>query len=66
MEVFVLMSHILYECDELLGVYHNESDAEFARDEYKRENEDHMFDQFSIERRVIGAAARADWETDNV
>ena len=61
MEVFVLMGHILYECDELLGVYYNESDAEFARDEYNRENENQMFDQFSIERRVIGASARAEW-----
>lgn len=60
MEVFVLMGHIHYECDELLGVYYNESDAEFARDEYNRENGDHMFDQFSIERRIIGASARVE------
>ena len=61
MERCVLMGRMDYECDELLGVYHTEADAEFARDEYKREQRDRdMFDGYSIERRVIGA--RAKWE----
>lgn len=60
MEVYVLMGHVHYECDELLGVYHTQADAEFARDEYKREVERDWFDGYSIERRVIGA--RAKWE----
>ena len=58
MEVYVLMGHVHYECDDLLGVYHSRYDAEFAQDEYIRENENHMFDEFSIERRVIGARAK--------
>ena len=61
MEVYVLMGHIHYECDYLLGVYHTQADAEYAQAEYERENvADHMFNGYSIERRVIGA--RAKWE----
>lgn len=61
MEVYVLMGHVHYESDELLGVYHTQADAEFARDEYKRgDDQAHWFNSYSIERRVIGA--RAKWE----
>ena len=66
MEVYVLMGyervlidmndHIRSGYSYLLGVYHTQSDAEFAREEYDRENGG--FDDYSIVRRVIGAKAK--------
>lgn len=58
MEVYVLLGGIDYEGESLLGVYHTQADAEFARDEYSR-NVDYDFDSYHIEHRVIGA--RAEW-----
>ena len=65
MKVYVLMGYLVDMNDHmrsgygyLLGVYHTQSDAEFAREEYDRENI--PFFEYEIERRVIGA--RAKWE----
>lgn len=56
MEVYVLLGSIAYEGDYLLGVYHTKEDAEFACNEYNRKHV--LYDNYSIQRRVIGAAAK--------
>lgn len=58
MEVYVLLGGIDYEGESLLGVYHTQADAEFARDEYDNRVSS-GFDSYDIEHRVIGA--RAEW-----
>jgi hypothetical protein len=63
MEVFVLFGCTRYEGSELLGVYHTLADAEFARDDI---NGRIQWDSYDIQRRVVGASARADWEAVNV
>jgi len=63
MEVFVLLGLTDYEGAELLGVYHTLADAEFARDVM---NKRIKWDGYEIERCVVGASARADWEAVNV
>lgn len=55
MEVYVLLGHMMYEGYLILGVYHTVSDAEFHREHYINENGENAFDDYSIERRVIGA-----------
>jgi 5-methylthioribose kinase len=64
MEVFVLLAVTDYEGSELLGVYHTQADAESARDAYiaKLAVDRIRYDGYDIQRRVIGADARADWE----
>ena len=68
MEVFVLLAVTDYEGSELLGVYHTLADAEFARETYiaKLAVDRIHYDDYDIQRRVVGASARADWETVNV
>jgi len=55
MEVYILVGHMAYEGYLILGVYHTMQDAEFSRDNYIDENGENAFDDYSIERRVIGA-----------
>lgn len=64
MEVFVLLAVTDYEGDTLLGVYETLADAESARDAYiaKLAVDRIRYDGYDIQRRVIGAKARADWE----
>lgn len=64
MEVFVLLAVTDYEGSELLGVYHTQADAESARETYiaKLAIDRIRYDGYDIQRRVIGASARADWE----
>ena len=64
MEVFVLLGVSDYEGYELLGVYHTQADAELARDACiaKLAVDRIHYDGYAIQRRVIGASARADWE----
>ena len=63
MEVFVLLGLTDYEGAELLGVYASVVEAEDARDVI---NKRIKWDDYEIERRVVGASARADWERTNV
>ena len=63
MEVFVLLGLTDYEGAELLGVYASVAEAESARDVM---NKRIKWDGYEIERRVVGASARADWEAVNV
>lgn len=63
MDVFVLLGCTRYEGAELLGVYASVAEAESARDVI---NDRIKWDSYEIERRVVGASARADWERTNV
>ena len=63
MEVYVLLGSNQYEGYALLGVYHTKADAEMHRDLYKNEGKGaYSFDYYEVERRVVGARAKEDWE----
>lgn len=57
MDVFVLIGGMQYESEFVLGVYHTEADAEFAREEYDRVNDD-PYDYYLVQHRVVGASAK--------
>lgn len=61
MEIFVVLGSVSYEGSTLLGVYHTLEDARAAIDVYRSEVGDD-YDEYSVQRRVIGA--RADWDSD--
>ena len=63
MEVFVLLGCTRHEGSELLGVYASVAEAESARDVIDNRIK---WDDYEIERRIVGAEARADWERTNV
>ena len=63
MEVYVLLGQIDYEGDCLLGVYHSQADAEYHRDLYKA-RVSLGYDDYEIQRRVVGARARSGWESE--
>lgn len=59
MEVFVLLGCTDYEGNEMLGVYASLVDALAARDVIDKRV---RWDDYDIERRVVGAPAQAGWE----
>lgn len=64
MEVYLLFAHLDIYNELLIGVYHTEEDAKFHREEFDRrcmeKNGFVEFDEYNIQRRVIGARAFVD------
>jgi len=63
MEVFALLGGWEYEGSTLLGVYASEEELRSAHDEYTRDG-DRFIDFYFIERRVLGAGAEAEFQSD--
>ena len=58
MEVYVLLGGVEYEGWDLLGVYHTQEDAEEAQSVFESNvSESGLYDDYDIQRRVIGARA---------
>jgi hypothetical protein len=60
MEVFVLMGHVDYEGEYLLGVYASEQEAVDALGVYTRDLRIGQ-DDYYVDRRVLGSAAYTDF-----
>jgi hypothetical protein len=63
MEVFALLGEWDYEGSLLLGVYASEQEAIDAHGVYTRDG-DQFIDAYYIERRVVGAGAEAEFQSD--
>lgn len=57
MQVYALMAIISYEGTDLLGIYADRESAVAALEAFRGSSDD-VFDQFYVERRELGSAAR--------
>lgn len=65
MEVFVLMGEVDYEAHRVLGVYSSYEDAVVSQGVYVRD-EKRYFDDYYIERRVLGAVVDDSFNGDYI